>query len=536
MKRSAIRILALLLCLCVLLPHFLKLDVQAAIFYRDPPDRIENDPDDPNAAQNVTDIKAVTDHAGFVTLNYLFNGLEFDKGKSDNEAYLTLKHEDGIGYVYLIFNNVYGTYTITNNDTDETITLGEHLFLHDLIDTTALFGSAPNSVTVRFTSGPAPLSELMVFTPGYLPDYVQVWQPPKPDETDLILFSTHGDDDQLFFAGLLPYYSALDYEVLVVYMADHGARQSYRLHEMLNGLWSCGVRTYPVFGKFNDFFEKDIETAYRVFSWENVTRDDIIGYVVEQLRKYKPIVAVGHDFGGEYSHAQHMVYADCLAAAVEISMDSCAYPESAEAYGTWNVPKTYIHLYETNPIVMDWDTPMEELNGYTPFQMTQLFGYPQHVSQRESWVSTWINGNHFSISKASQITEYSPCEYGLYRTVVGEDILKNDMFENVHTHAEQARLEEEARLAEQARLEEEARLESERLAEEERKAEEARQAEEARKAEEAERAQKAQQDERDRLATLAAAKQQQTRTVVIATTLLLVAALIAIVIFLRKRH
>jgi hypothetical protein len=157
----------------------------------------------------------------------------------------------------------------------------------------------------------------------------------------------------------------------------------------------------------------------------------MVGFVVEQLRRFKPLVTVGHDFAGEYGHGQHMVYADLVAEAVSVSNNPEYYPESAEKYGLWDVPKSYFHLYEENPIVMDWDTPMEELNGYTPFQMTQLFGYPQHVSQRESWVSNWINGDRFSVEKASQITEYSPCEYGLYRTTVGEDVAKNDFFENV---------------------------------------------------------------------------------------------------------
>ena len=221
-------------------------------------------------------------------------------------------------------------------------------------------------------------------------------------------------------------------------MIDHSVRQSYRLHEMLNALWICGVHTYPVFGEFSDFYEEDLALAYRIYEREGVTRDDIIGYVVKQLRQYKPKVVVGHDFAGEYSHAQHMVYADCLAAAVDVSHDPSQFSKSAEAYGVWDVPKAYFHLYEENPIVMDWDTPMEELDGYTPFEVTQLLAYPQHVSQQESWVSNWINGNYFTIDKASQITEYSPCEYGLYRTTVGEDVAKNDFFENVLSHVQQA--------------------------------------------------------------------------------------------------
>ena len=208
MKRSFLRIFSLFLCLCLLCPVFLTIDAQAAIYYRKPPAKVENDPNDPDAAQNITSFNLVNEYGGFVEFGHLFNGLECSDKFTGENAFLTLEYADGIGYLYLMFNDTYGSYTITNNDTGAVVTVGQYGFLHELVDLTAHFGSAPTSVTVDFTSGPAPLSELMVFTPGYLPDYVQVWEPAKEGETDLILFSTHGDDDQQYFAGLLPYYTA----------------------------------------------------------------------------------------------------------------------------------------------------------------------------------------------------------------------------------------------------------------------------------------------------------------------------------------
>ncbi len=38
--------------------------------------------------------------------------------------------------------------------------------------------------------------------------------------------------------------------------------------------------------------------------------------------------------------------------------------------------------------------------------------------------------------KASDITSYSPCEFGLYYSSVGADITGGDMFENIKTYAE----------------------------------------------------------------------------------------------------
>ena len=505
MKNRFISSLSILLCLCLLFSCLLPFaaaeetggetgsdtdtgtdsggdtgDVPATepptiYYHRDPPSLEENDPNDPDAAQNISGYKLITDYTGYYRCGFLFDKRIYQAGTSGNGASITLEYEDGMGWLYFLFDMEYGAYTIVNNDTGEKATCGEDLFLHEAIDLVSLFGSPVKSLTVLFENGPVSILELYVYTPGYLPDYVQVWEKPKDGETDLILFSTHGDDEQLFFAGLLPYYCALDYEVLVVYMTAHRGSNTVRFHEMLNGLWGVGVTAYPVCGNFPDFFARNLPEAYTFFLNAGVTQEDLVGFITEQLRRYQPMVVVGHDFNGEYLHGQHMAYAECLAEAVQISSDPSRYPESAASWGVWDVPKAYFHLYQENPIVMNWDTPMEELDGMTPFQVTQMYGYSQHISQRESWVSNWINGFHFNITRADQIETYSPCQFGLYRSNVGEDVAKNDFFENVVSHVQQAELdrlaaEEEARRQEEARIaaEEEARRQEEaRIAAEE---------------------------------------------------------------------
>lgn len=416
-------------------------------------------------AQDVSSRDCVTEAVGIPSVGTLFDGNTYSGWDSAENASLTLTYESGIGSLYIYFQHAYGVYTLTDNASGEVHTCGEHGFMHEFIDVEAAFGYAPSSVTLSFENGPVAINEVVIYTPGEVPASVQKWEAPKEDGTDLILFSTHGDDEQLFFAGLLPYYAGeLDYEVLVVYLTDHQNQSgTRRMREMLAGLWAVGVKTYPVFGYFEDFKTLDRQAAYYVFEQYGHDTEELRGFVVEQLRRFNPKVVIGHDFKGEYNHGQHIVYAEMLAEALEISNDPEAYPELAEKYGVWDVPKAYFHLYGENPVVMDWDQPLEAFDGLTAFQVTQELGFPCHKSQQRSWFYLWIYGDYGEITQASQITKYSPCEYGLYRSTVGEDVQKNDFFENMTTYAEDAIL--EAERLEQERLEQE-RLEAERAEQE----------------------------------------------------------------------
>lgn len=437
------RVMACLLCLCALVTLIPSVSAEET-----------------GEAKNLSSTRYVST-TGFKNWGYFFDGKLLQGDTSAAGATITVNYDEGIGHIYFILKKEYGEYTITNNDTQEVKTAGQGNFLHEYVDIEALFGTAPTSITISFENK-VRINEFYAYSVGETPKHVQKWEMPKENETDMILFSTHGDDEQLFFAGLLPYYAnALDYEVLVVYLTDHRTYTDKRVHEMLNGLWAVGCTTYPVFGTFDDFLKETIEETYQKFRELGTSRDDIVQYCVENLRKYKPQVVVGHDFAGEYSHGQHMVYADCLADALGLAADPAQFPESAESFGTWDTPKAYFHLYDENGIMMDWDTPMEELNGMTPFEVTQKLGYPCHESQQYTWFTKWINGKTEKITKASQIQTYNPREFGLYRTTVGLDVEKKDMFENVYTYAQQAQM--EAERLEQERLEQE-RLEQEATA------------------------------------------------------------------------
>ena len=410
------------------------------------------------------------------------------------DPFLLLRSEKGMGSLYFVFGRAPGEFTVTDPESGAVCTFGQKGFLHEFVDLEAAFGKSPEQVRIEFSGKEIRLNEIRVYTSGQVPDSVQRWEEPADQETDLLLFSTHGDDEQIFFAGLLPYYAGeLGYQVQVVYLTDHHNNTAKRIHEMLDGLWAVGVKNYPVFGTYGDYYSDSLEKAYQKYKAYGITEEELLSFVVEQLRRFRPKVAVGHDLAGEYGHGMHMLYADLLCKAVEISDDPAQYPETAEKYGLWDVPKTYLHLYEENPIHMNWDIPLEAFDGMTAYEVTRDLGFPCHVSQRSAY-AWYFRGS----PTAETVDEYSCCDFGLYRSTVGEDVEKNDFFENLTTYAEDAVLEAELIAAEEARQQ--------------------KQAEEKAKAEEAEAAARAQEEAKREQARLekarqeAQAQEQQTRT------------------------
>lgn len=79
---------------------------------------------------------------------------------------------------------------------------------------------------------------------------------------------------------------------------------------------------------------------------------------------------------------------------------------------------------------MDYDTPLEYFGGRTAYQVS-IAVYSCHASQQYTWFTTWARGANRQFTKATQITSYSPCRWGLYRSTVGTDTGINDLFEHL---------------------------------------------------------------------------------------------------------
>ncbi len=388
------------------------------------------------------DLSGVTAYSGsgYSDFSFLKDG-NFDGFRtSDAGCTLNLDSGEGMGSLYLYFDLEPEAYTVTDRESGASVTAGGQGILHEFLDLEAAFGRAPAAVTVQF-AGAVRLSEVCVFSPGQTPDYVQKWEAPLEGGADIVLFSTHSDDDQLFFAGLVPLYAGeKGCRVQVVLMTDHreGPYGTHaRVHEVINGLWATGLTAHPVFGDFVDNRIDDISGMYGYYAGLGITRDHIQSFVVEQLRRFKPLVAIGHDLDGEYGHGMHKIYAEMLASGVSLADDPGVYPDSAARYGTWQVQKTYLHLYAENPIVLNYDVPLERFGGLTAFQASQKLGFPCHHTQQWTDFRRWLNGDNGEITAATQITTYNPAYFGLYQTAVGPDVQKNDFLENIVTYAQQ---------------------------------------------------------------------------------------------------
>lgn len=361
---------------------------------------------------------------------------------------IELLNDDGIGALYIKFDRIPTEWTLTNADTGENVICGSDSFLHEYVDVKTIWEETPKKLILNFEVGTM-IADVYGFTLGEVPDWVQKWE--KPCETaDLVLFSSHSDDEQLFFLGMLPYYAGeLNMNVQVVYVIQHfeanGVQNHQRPHEQLDGLWTVGIKNYPVISDFPDLYAQSknrseaLSQAKKVFENAGVTYDDFVEYLTENIRRFKPSVVVSHDLDGEYGHGTHVLVAAALTEAIEASKDATKYSQSAKEYGVWNIQKLYLHLYEENPIVMNYDIPLQAFDGKTAYKVS-CDGFACHKSQHWTWFYKWIYGSEENpYTKASQIKTYSPCNFGLYYSTVGTDAVGGDFFENVVTHEEKVK-------------------------------------------------------------------------------------------------
>lgn len=333
---------------------------------------------------------------------------------------------DTTQYVNIIYWETPTNFTVSAGDKSENFT-GE--FLHRAVRLCEPF---LGDITITF-SETAAVSEIEIA--DNVPADAQFWEK-NDSECDLLILSTHADDEQLFFAGVLPLYATnKDCETQVVYFTNH-YDWPVRRHEALNGLWAVGVTRYPVWSDFPDAYATSRQTAINNLENAGFSEADAMGFQIEQIRRFKPQVILGHDLAGEYGHGQHILNATLLTDAVALASDGTAHPESAEKFGTHDTPKLYLHLYPENTVTLDLDTPIEGI-GKTPYQLSKD-GYSKHRSQAEFWFTAWLNGENGEYTSAKQIEKYSPTLWGLYRSTVGPDTGKNDIFENLTLRSLQA--------------------------------------------------------------------------------------------------
>lgn len=345
--------------------------------------------------------------------------------KSNDQITVTAKEDSSIGAVYVKWNKAVQPYELITDN--EVISCGQNGFLHEFIS----LDTPSNKVTFSLpVENPMGIYEIRIFTDSDVPEDVQIWQPPC-DRADILLISAHSDDEILFMGGIIPTYAAEQgAKVQVAYMTEFWTTAPIREHEKLDGLWTDGLRTYPVCGNFKDVYAADLEAAEKIYDLEAMT-----DFVAGLIDTFQPQITVTHDFKGEYGHGFHQLTAKAVAQALEQSNSV--------------VSKAYFHLYPENKIHMDLNVPLHSMGGKTALEIAKD-AYLKHVSQQWCW---------FYVSDTYQ---YSCADFGLYQTTVGPDTT-DSMLDHIVLYAEQERLEQER--LEQERLELE-RLELERIQQE----------------------------------------------------------------------
>ena len=278
------------------------------------------------------------------------------------------------------------------------------------------FSKPAETFVIRRTEGESlRISNIHVLGTGELPNWVQRWEPLEGD-ADLMLVSTHPDDEILWFGGLLPTYAGeRGLKVMVVYMV--GGLNGMRTAELLEGLWTMGVRQYPDIGDLPDKTGSSLVSAVAAWGGEDVAPTR----VTAALRRYRPKVVVTQDINGEYGHFHHVITVQAVIDAVtRYGLDPAYDPASVEAYGVYAPQKLYLHLWKEGQIQFNWREPLSAFNGRTGLEVARS-AFKKHVSQQNS------RHKYQVLDRGRQDSRL----FGLYYSNVGPDEALNDLFEHI---------------------------------------------------------------------------------------------------------
>lgn len=355
---------------------------------------------------------------------------------------VTVTRDGGIASLYIVFDKVPGEWTLTcvgrnesNDEVYKTLTCGLNGFLHEFVDLNKHVEFEVTELKLAFRSNVS-IAEVYAFSQGLLPAWVQDWEP-QLNKADLMIVASHAGDENLFFAGIVPYY-ALErgMTVQVVYLVNHEETHD-RIHEQLDTLWASGIHNYPVMGKFPDVAKVSFDRNESKFdtiselSKSGFTFQDIVQFVTLNIRHFRPLVVVSHDLNGEHGDGMHILCAEAVIEASKKCGDYNEYQDDLANNFTWTPEKIYLHLYEEEKITLELDEDLGGLGMKSPFEVSSdAFRYQK--SQIETRLGNWLFGSETNpVKKAKDIVYYSPCEYGLYFSAVGEDNVGGDFFENV---------------------------------------------------------------------------------------------------------
>jgi LmbE family N-acetylglucosaminyl deacetylase len=255
------------------------------------------------------------------------------------------------------------------------------------------------------------ITDLSVYTPGSPPYYAPMWQP-FTGRAELLTIVAHPDDDDLYLSMPAVTYANDGRKCATVLMTYGNNAKSPRRLEALESMWSLGDRSYPVLGRFPDV---KVSKAEAIKLWN---LDKTVGFIVMQIRRFKPSVIVTHDVRGEYGHGEHMLTEYATQLAFQCAGDSSKYPDSAKKFGTWKPGKLYVHLYKQNPL--------------KPMSLTKKLRAFGNLTVREAIARAYARQRSQLPGRSLPVSgHYDMRLFGLFYTNLGADKAHQSMFENV---------------------------------------------------------------------------------------------------------
>ena len=196
-------------------------------------------------AQEITDTCTLS-AVGKKTLGRMTDGQyqTYWASSSGSYAYVEIEAEESVGGLYVQFYEDIAALEVQTTDDAgawRTVAVSGGSFLNEYI----ALDAGTETVRIRPKDGKGRLfiAELHVFGEGDVPDWVQQWEAPL-DKADLLALAAHPDDELLFLGGTIPYYAGeMGRKVQVAYLVP---TMPYRRLELLDGLWLCGVKNYPM--------------------------------------------------------------------------------------------------------------------------------------------------------------------------------------------------------------------------------------------------------------------------------------------------
>ncbi len=317
----------------------------------------------------------------------------YAESKSAKNPVLKISSPEPVYGLYLCFRSMPAyEVQVDRGNGWETVYAGNPDFLH-------AFYELDGATNIRVLGVPSKASvmgfnEVTVFGAGKIPEWVQRWEP-TPEKTDLLFVIGDPDEELLFLGGAIPVYAVeKGHSVALACVAyDNPSRRS----ELLNSLWSMGYRSYPIIGNSARPDKKASDKKNTAF---------IIGAV----QKCRPEVIVTMDEKGEGKNAYRKLAAELC---------KLAFDKAAEGENGWQAKKLYLHLYGKDPTVLDWTQPLKSQKGLDGIGAAR-YAYLYYKTQDSTDKDVLSDG-----------VKYPNNTFGLYKSLVGDDVEKNDFLENI---------------------------------------------------------------------------------------------------------